>query len=341
MESGFSNVELMGGDLLEPLRRWVEKGVSFSNYIKSPGGYFTIDGLSAQLLGVPVLMDRIGVDLHGKVRKIKTRGVLSKACSIFNVLSDAGWQTYAYTGASGNYTQKESFFRSHGFQAVFCKEYWDGRLSECDKKMYQNKEWGYSDSFLFGELEGLLENIPKNSPFAVLLETADTHPPSGSVPDELRRYGDVRDAFFYASQQVANFLDWASQKEWFEDTVFVIVGDHPWQDWEKASFTKRTRKLKKREIFNLIINPCNDWLPGTYHIADGWSPVDWAPTLCEAMGVELNATLSGKRVNSAFGLGRSLFKVLEGKQQTLIAAEGVEEFSNKVEEPSRKYEELF
>lgn len=203
MESGFSSAELFEENLLSPLQKWMARGVSFSNYVKCPGGYFTIDGLSAQLLGVPVLMDRIGIDLHGKVRKIKTRGVLSKAISVINVLSEVGWKTTALTGASGNYTQKESFFLSHGFQEVLCKEYWDARLTEVERRENQNKEWGYSDHFLYSELKRILNATQSDQPFAVLLETADTHPPIGSVSENARRFGDVRDAFLCASHQAA------------------------------------------------------------------------------------------------------------------------------------------
>lgn len=70
--------------------------------------------------------------------------------------------------------------------------------------------------------------------------------------------------------------------------------------------------------------------------------MDWAPTLCEAMGIEIVSKLNEKKkTNYAFGLGRSLFKASEMENKTLISELGSDEFSLRVQEPSRKYEELF
>jgi phosphoglycerol transferase MdoB-like AlkP superfamily enzyme len=101
--------------------------------------------------------------------------------------------------------------------------------------------WGISDKNLFLEADKTLRQQTK--PFFAIIQTADNHRPytipqedrdafhSLSMPkDSLRKYGfesdDEMNAFRYTDFGYRTFIGTASKESWFDNTVFLFVGDH-------------------------------------------------------------------------------------------------------------------
>lgn len=101
--------------------------------------------------------------------------------------------------------------------------------------------WGISDKNLFLESNGILAQQQK--PFFAVIQTADNHRPY-TIPEEdraeftikkmskdsLRKYGfeseDEMNAFRYTDFCFRKFIEAARKEKYFDNTIFVFVGDH-------------------------------------------------------------------------------------------------------------------
>lgn len=101
--------------------------------------------------------------------------------------------------------------------------------------------WGISDKNLFLEANKVMRQQQK--PFFAIIQTADNHRPfhipeedkEACVvrtvnPDSLKRYGfssqDEYNAFAYTDFSFKKFMESARQENYFNNTIFVFVGDH-------------------------------------------------------------------------------------------------------------------
>lgn len=346
MEQGYSNSKIFSENLISELQSIRAEGVSFSGYRRTPGSAFTMDGMSAQLLGIPVVASRIGLDIHNRDAIAQGYGsLLRNAPSVFNFLELRGWSTAAFTGASERFTMKGDFFRIHGIRDVYSREYFNqhGFKEEGDNQ----GPWGYNDSFLYQRLKDWLsETGGGDRPFAVLVETVDTHTPEGFVLPGKIRFKDGRDAIVESSRMAKEFIEWAKTQSWYDNTVIYIAGDHPWQDWTGNSLTPFTKELPKREIYNVILNSRASGVKAgdVIEVPGGWTAMDIAPTLLDSMGLPFESEfVNGERSAEHLGLGTSLYKASDPNSgvKTWVSQEGEEKFTTELQKPSRFYDSLF
>jgi phosphoglycerol transferase MdoB-like AlkP superfamily enzyme len=101
--------------------------------------------------------------------------------------------------------------------------------------------WGVSDKELFLETNKILSK--QKAPFFAIIQTADNHRPY-TIPsrdlaefrkiyysqDSLKRFGfesnDELNAFRYMDFSIKKFMEAASREAYFQNTVFVFIGDH-------------------------------------------------------------------------------------------------------------------
>jgi phosphoglycerol transferase MdoB-like AlkP superfamily enzyme len=100
--------------------------------------------------------------------------------------------------------------------------------------------WGISDKDLFKESNTILKQQQK--PFFAIIQTADNHRPytipesdkdfiKKDIPkDTLEKYGFLSvaeyNAFAYMDYCIQHFIEAAKKEKYFENTIFVFVGDH-------------------------------------------------------------------------------------------------------------------
>jgi len=100
--------------------------------------------------------------------------------------------------------------------------------------------WGISDKNLFLEANAILAKQQK--PFFAIIQTADNHRPFNTpeedsdfvrktIPDEdLKKYGfeSLKEyhAFAYADYCYKKFIEAAKEQPYFDNTIFVFIGDH-------------------------------------------------------------------------------------------------------------------
>ena len=190
-----------------------QEGVLFDNFYSN--GQRTNKGISATMCSFPPLAGPSIMNLPNGQQKITT---------IANLLKEKGYKTYFFYGGDANYDNMKGFFIPKGIDNFF-------DLSSFDNKNKLNK-WGVSDGEVFDKL---LEEFDKtnNTPFFAIMLSLTNHPPY-SVPDE--DYGgkvetgseldDNYNTFKYVDFKMGQFFQKIKNKPYFENTIFIILGDH-------------------------------------------------------------------------------------------------------------------
>ena len=124
------------------------------------------------------------------------------------------------------------------------------RQSIDDVQLYKERHWksplvdvwGISDLDLFKESDKLLQAVADDTPFFAYIQTAGNHRPftipkdndgfqvSELTQDEVREYGSVTKAQYEAVRlldfNIGRLMDIAKAGGWYDDTIFVMFGDH-------------------------------------------------------------------------------------------------------------------
>lgn len=327
MESGYRNAQIYGENLIPELTELEKEGVSLKGYRKTPGGFFTIDGVSAQLLGMP--LTQLPYDIHTAANHKKYGTLLRHSAGVFNVLQTRGYETVSFAGTPGAFTHQRDFLKVHGVSSPYFAEDWKSQGYALDRNT--RGRWDFNDTFVMSRMKDWLSKS-HSKPFAVLFESIDTHFPVGFAPEGHRQIGDHRDSVRYSSHLVGEFIKWAKTQPWYSNTTIYIAGDHQWQDFQN-DFTKLTKQDHHRGIFSLILNPARTDL----HLKEcGFSAMDVAPTLLEAMGLTVKSHKGEQPVEHKMGLGVSLFST----EETLVCRYGQQQFSSELMKYSDFYNKL-
>jgi len=132
---------------------------------------------------------------------------------------------YIYNG-DFSWDNQEGFFRNQGMSKFI------GRDDFVDP-VFIDSTWGVSDQDMFTRALAELDSLPTDKPFFAVLQTLSNHTPfalpaqlpvaevSGS--GELSRH---LTAQRYSDWALGQFMQRAGQSSWYDDTLFVILGDH-------------------------------------------------------------------------------------------------------------------
>jgi phosphoglycerol transferase MdoB-like AlkP superfamily enzyme len=184
--------------------------------------YGTARGLWAIMTGVP------DVEPAPNTASRNPRAVSQRI-----ILNDfRGYEKYYFIGGSTSWANVRGLL-NHNIKDLKLFEEDDFRSSAVDV-------WGISDKQLFLEANDVIKNEKK--PFFAIIQTAGNHRPY-TIPaedtdfekvdlpiDTLRKYGfggnDELNAFRYTDYCFRKFMDAASQQNYFNNTLFVFIGDH-------------------------------------------------------------------------------------------------------------------
>ncbi|MDD3052560.1 MAG: LTA synthase family protein [Candidatus Cloacimonetes bacterium] len=205
--------------------------------------------------------------------------------SIAEILKNSGYNTFFFHGADVQFDNMMGFLRSKGI---------DNFLSDRDfsRKEYLTK-WGVSDEKLFSRT---LDILDKNSdkPFFGLLLTITNHAPYvtphedfGKV-ENLGDYDNNYNTLKYTDYALGKFIEQFSQREYFKNTIFVILGDHGRVYHHDLPFDYRASHVPC-VIYGPEIIPYKGVVDSTV-----CSQIDIAPTILDFMGVDYYHSFFGR-----------------------------------------------
>lgn len=312
MEITYSDVNNGGGfenDIIPNLTNLSESNENFSGTddtlngaISLSGTTWTMGGLFASTSGLPLIIDIDGNDMSTQ------SSFFSETTVLGDILEKNGYTNVLSIGSDGTFGGRSLYFGTHGDYDIrdinYRKE--NGQLDE-DYCVF----WGFEDQKLFEfAKEDLNELSESDEPFNYTMLTVDTHPAEGYFCEQCE---DEWDGNQYANvmscsdRQISEFVEWAKQQDWYENTTIVITGDHPTMN---GNFCSSVSSDYQRRVYTTYINaqPIENESEGMRE----YSTFDTFPTTLSAMGVSIEG--------DKLGLGTNLFSGLN----TLIEEYGVD-----------------
>lgn len=311
MENTFADIESGGAfeeNLMPEITQLAKENISFSNKdtmggaLRTYGMTYTTAGIFAQSFGLPL---KVGSGI-----KRNPTTFMPNTTNIYDILDAVGYSEYVIAGSDIDFGGRAEIFASHGDVTVYDYKYMveTGFVAE-DYKVF----WGVEDKKLYDFSKLKISEISKqDEPFFVTIETVDTHNPNGylcSVCDNKHdsQYANVVSC---ASKQIYNFVQWAKEQIWYENTTIVISGDHCSM---KNDFFSEIDKNYQRTTLNIIINPSENINNGEYEAHNRqFSSADMFPTTLVAIGCAIDG--------NKLALGTNLFS----NEKTLYEKYGYE-----------------
>ena len=132
---------------------------------------------------------------------------------------------YIYNGHF-SWDNQQGFFRSQGMSNFIGRD-------DFRDPIFIDPTWGVSDEDMFNRALQELDRMPADKPFYAILQTLSNHTPY-ALPEQLpvepvTGFGKLDQhltAQRYSDWVLGQFFARAADSPWFEDTLFVILGDH-------------------------------------------------------------------------------------------------------------------
>lgn len=251
---------------------------------REPGAYYfkhniansrrSIEGLPAVVCGLPAIM----------AEPIITSDFSNNRYECLpHVLGRRGYQTFFLHGAHNGSMHFDTFSNIAGFENfVGLNEYPKDRPGDLDNY------WGVLDEPMLQYAAQVLDKARR--PALVTVFTLSSHHPYYIPPEHVGRFPkgplEIHESIGYADYSIQKFFETAKSKPWFNNTIFVITGDH-------------TQKFFHKQYGNLIGYyrvPLIIYAPGLasrlpYDAERITQHIDVLPTLYDMMGLRLRSRL--------------------------------------------------
>ena len=197
------------------------------------------------------------------------------------LLKSQGYRTQFLYGGPTTFDNMGHFWESIGFDSV---------LGQSDIKDRSFKTiWGVADEYLFKEgLDRIDALAEQPGPFLFSMLTVTNHRPflypEGRIaqkPSPNKRDNSAA----YADWALGQFIDAARSKPWFDNTLFVMIGDHGPKVWGAAQIPVQAFRVPL-----LFLSPKN--LPAARNPVLG-SSLDVTPTIMGMLGLSYDSPFFG------------------------------------------------
>lgn len=292
-----SYLGVFGNDegLTPNLDRLASQSLSFTNFMAT--GTRTVRGMESLALSVPPTPGR----------SIVKRPDNSGLFSIATVFRNKGYETSFFYGGRGYFDNMNTFFGGNGFVIH------DQASAAADDISFTNA-WGVSDEDLYAwVLDDADRKAAAGQPFYDFVMTTSNHRPytypAGKIdiPSHSGRKGAVK----YTDYAIGKFLQEASQRPWFGNTVFVIVADHC------AGSAGKTELPVENYRIPLMVYAPGLITPGVVTTLS--SQIDYAPTLFSLLNWSYASEFFGKDI---LGMAAEDGRALLGTYQSLGLLQG-------------------
>ncbi len=271
-----SYMDLYGNDenLTPHIDALAKKSLFFSNFFAT--GTRTVRGMEAITMSVPPTAGR------SIVKRPDNHNMFGMGW----VFKDKGYSNKFIYAGHGYFDNMNEYFSHNGFDIV-------DRISFEENEVSFANVWGVCDEDLFNKAikEADASHAQKKPFFSFVMTTSNHRPytyPDGKIdiPSHTGRNGGVK----YTDYAINNFLEKASKKPWFDNTIFVFVADH-----NGGSAGKNELPLYRYKIPFMVYAPK---LIKAQEVKKLSSQIDLAPTLFSLMNWSYKSKFYGKDILS-------------------------------------------
>lgn len=282
-----------------------------------PGTTWTMGALFAQTAGIP-----LHISIEGNSMDTQT-SFFSGAVTMGDILEQEEYSQMLMVGSDATFGGRRLYFTEHGnYDIIDYNSAIDNGWIPEDYRVW----WGFEDEKLFGYAkEQILQMADEEEPFNFTMLTVDTHFEDGYVCNICEdTYGDDQYAnvISCADRQVAGFVSWIQEQDFYENTTIVVSGDHPTMD---ADFCEDAEEGYERKVYTTYINPAAELKTKEKRT---YSTFDNFPTTLASIGV----SIEGERL----GLGTNLFS----ENPTLLERFGIEKAKTEIYHKSKLMDKL-
>ncbi len=190
---------------------------------------------------------------------------------IGELLRQQNYETFFIYGGYGVFDSMNTYFASNDYKVI--------DRTDFDAKTIQSENiWGVDDESLFNNSIAIFdENVKSNKPFFAHIMTTSNHRPYTFPEGKIDLpQGSREGAVKYTDYAIGKFIENSKNKQWFKDTLFVIVADHC------ASVAGKSKlPVDKYHIPLFLYAP--DMLPASHYNRVA-SQIDIVPTLLDVLG---------------------------------------------------------
>jgi phosphoglycerol transferase MdoB-like AlkP superfamily enzyme len=208
MSAGLLNIKENGKEITPFLHELIGKSYYFENFYSA--GNHTNHGVMATLFGVPALFDQ----------NIMKNVDIPLCSGLPNVLQNDGYRTMFFMSHESQYDNMNAFLRENGVSEIYSQENYPA-----DKRV---NSFGVPDDYLLGyAFDKINQEAADNKPFQATVLTISNHPPY-IVPERFKTVSSEPQyqIVAYADDAIRQFMAKAAKQKWFNNTVFVFLGDH-------------------------------------------------------------------------------------------------------------------
>lgn len=304
---GATFVESLGGLPVTPeLEKLKAQGWWFENLYAS--GTRSVRGIEAVIAGFAPTPAQSTVKLSNSQRNFTT---------IASELKEQGYNTSFMYGGEAHFDNMSSFFTGNGITTIYDLD----EIEASDNNGVFVASWGASDEDLFEAADRELSRLhATGQPFFTLIFTSSNHEPFDFPAGRIELYEEpantVNNAVKYADWATGQFFKTAQTRDYWQDTLFLVVADH-----DNRVYGNNLIPLEKFKIPGLILGA--DIQPE--RITTLASQIDLAPTLLSLAGVSGCHTMIGRDLaKDRTSPGRALiqfndkFALMEEEQLTIL-----------------------
>ena len=264
-------------ELTPRLDQLIRKSMVFDSLYAN--GNRTVRGLEALSLCIP---PSAGESI------IKQKANRMGDMSVGAVLKEQGYTVQFLYGGDSYFDNMGDFFSHNGYEVI-------DRASIDKNDVTFANIWGVCDEDMFNKsLKVFDANAKKAKPFFAQIMTTSNHRPYTYPEGRIKVEGNPHTrsaAVRYTDYAIGNFIEQASRKPWFNNTIFVIIADHC-----ASSAGKTTLPTDRYHIPCIIYSP--------KHIAPQavktvCSQIDVMPTLLALLNIPCKVSFTGQNIFSS------------------------------------------
>lgn len=285
LENNLTNKKIFNTNLIQPIDDL--NGIKVPHLYPAPGTGWSIAGMMSSQCAVPL-------KLHFGYFPHKNGNFLPNLVCLGDILKNFGYKQYFLAGHDLGLSGTGNFYHNHGYDdSIGKKEWFDKNLPST---LFTGFGEGLHDDTLLNEAKKIIiANNNAHTNFNLTLITLDTHAKEGFPSPQCthtEKTSGFRGVFQCSSSFVADFINDLESKHLLDNTVVVLMGDHPFMESpEKVGLFPNPR-----DVYMKLIYPDHTRLP----MRDTMTHFDVAPTILDLMGF-MNSS------ETKFGLGFSVF----------------------------------
>lgn len=311
----------MVDDIMPNLTTLSNKYINFSNNsliggaYEVPGTAWTVAGIVAQTTGIPL---KLPIDGNGYGN---FKSFLPGVNALGDVLRKNGYNQLFLMGSDATFGGRSSYLKSHGDYIIY--DYNTAIKNEKIEKDYY-VWWGFEDNKLFEYAKEEILNLAKeDKPFNFTMLTVDMHFPDGYLSNECEAKFDknLSNVIACTDKKIGEFISWAQNQEFYENTTIIIAGDHLSMD---GNYFRNISSDYQRNIYNLFINSC---VTTSNYKNRSFTVFDMFPTTLASICFDIEG--------NKLGLGTNLFS----NEATIIEKYGLDYVRNELNKRSVFYNE--